>query len=676
MKKAISNILTGFWWPGRKTTTNNSENAQASDDSRDFDEIKINLDCDQISRIGKDMSESSKKLLNEELNMLSSLERLRKNKNELWIMALNNLKRLIPKQEQYYMKNGTGNTNPTIIEKDIRLIDEMIFFAEEFDNTILNISETEVIDLDEVDEIIQKEKLNNDFENYSKTNEEENIEKEYEQKTEKYTAKAKKSSIDVEEGILDLDDEEEIKDHIIETKGLKSKIEYLQTVTRLDPTKEYVITYSKEHLILLSKNKLSKTEPKEFTNIRQKDMVIAQILKPKCSLQKKNSIFPTSSNISFQDTIPTYAKIAANDSQNKNVLESSSSEEFQQQDIKHNEHLTAQIKRLQDKLDKEERIRNEQDERLRNAIRKKGEELGEGSLEYLKQVDARMRNDYEQRREKRCEKIRLKLEEMQRQKGSFNSRSTFSNNFKESIPTYETSKNEKVLESLTSHEKFQQKPDIIEKPGSSTENVESRFADDEENILEFSLEKLLEIKLGQKAKPIGITVLPKSKNICIALTNFHQVDIFLENGKKIKSILNIQDILGTYGRSFRRPTDMVALPEDNFAVRDDKGITMFDENGNFKKNLYTTPRNNIFGLAYDGQDCIMTISTSNFVYYPVVILIINFKTGQICQKFKNTNITSEKSKCRFLHFDSGNLFVGDLGLNRVYKMNFGNHKGT
>ena len=155
MKKAISNILTGFWWPGRKTTTNNSENAQASDDSRDFDEIKINLDCDQISRIGKDMSESSKKLLNEELNMLSSLERLRKNKNELWIMALNNLKRLIPKKEQYYMKNVTGNTNPTIIEKDIRLIDEMIFFAEEFDNTSLNISETEVIDLDEVDEIIQ-----------------------------------------------------------------------------------------------------------------------------------------------------------------------------------------------------------------------------------------------------------------------------------------------------------------------------------------------------------------------------------------------------------------------------------------------------------------------------------------------------------------------------------------
>ena len=109
--------------------------------------------------------------------------------------------------------------------------------------------------------------------------------------------------------------------------------------------------------------------------------------------------------------------------------------------------MTAQIKRLQDQLDKEERIRIEQDERLRNAIRKKGEELGEGSLEYLKQVDARMRNDYEQRREKRCEKIRLKLEEIQRQKGSDNSRSTFSNNFKESIPTYETSKTEKVLES-------------------------------------------------------------------------------------------------------------------------------------------------------------------------------------------------------------------------------------
>ena len=52
---------------------------------------------------------------------------------------------------------------------------------------------------------------------------------------------------------------------------------------------------------------------------------------------------------------------------------------------------------------------------LRNAIRKKGEELGEDGLEYLKQVDARMRNEYEQRREKRREKKRLQREEMRRQ---------------------------------------------------------------------------------------------------------------------------------------------------------------------------------------------------------------------------------------------------------------------
>ena len=32
---------------------------------------------------------------------------------------------------------------------------------------------------------------------------------------------------------------------------------------------------------------------------------------------------------------------------------------------------------------------------LRNAIRKKGEELGEDGLEYLKQVDARIRSEYE-----------------------------------------------------------------------------------------------------------------------------------------------------------------------------------------------------------------------------------------------------------------------------------------
>ena len=52
---------------------------------------------------------------------------------------------------------------------------------------------------------------------------------------------------------------------------------------------------------------------------------------------------------------------------------------------------------------------------LRNAIRKKGEELGEDGLEYLKQVDARMRSEYEQRREKRREKKRLQREEMRRQ---------------------------------------------------------------------------------------------------------------------------------------------------------------------------------------------------------------------------------------------------------------------
>ena len=51
---------------------------------------------------------------------------------------------------------------------------------------------------------------------------------------------------------------------------------------------------------------------------------------------------------------------------------------------------------------------------LRNAIRKKGEELGEDGLEYLKQVDARMRNDYEKRAEKRREKKRQKREEMER----------------------------------------------------------------------------------------------------------------------------------------------------------------------------------------------------------------------------------------------------------------------
>ena len=50
-----------------------------------------------------------------------------------------------------------------------------------------------------------------------------------------------------------------------------------------------------------------------------------------------------------------------------------------------------------------------------------------------------------------------------------------------------------------------------------------------------------------------------------------------------------------------RPTDMVNLLDGRFAVRDDAGIQVFDESGNFIRTVGEGQICKAFGLATDGK---------------------------------------------------------------------------
>lgn len=54
----------------------------------------------------------------------------------------------------------------------------------------------------------------------------------------------------------------------------------------------------------------------------------------------------------------------------------------------------------------------------------------------------------------------------------------------------------------------------------------------------------------------------------------------------------------------------VALPDGRFAVRDDYGIQLFDENGLFLQNIAAELSGYFFGLASDNQDNLFTIKTT------------------------------------------------------------------
>ena len=116
----------------------------------------------------------------------------------------------------------------------------------------------------------------------------------------------------------------------------------------------------------------------------------------------------------------------------------------------------------------------------------------------------------------------------------------------------------------------------------------------------FNVKKCLEIP--NLKRPIGITILPHNKNIVVGVTGDDQVHIYDPNGNLVKIL--------EPGREFRRPSDMCALSDGRFAVRDDFGIQLFDGNGDYLQSLCEPYLGRVYGLATDGEDNLITINTN------------------------------------------------------------------
>ena len=131
---------------------------------------------------------------------------------------------------------------------------------------------------------------------------------------------------------------------------------------------------------------------------------------------------------------------------------------------------------------------------------------------------------------------------------------------------------------------------------------------------------------------VRLFITNQSLSLCFSISGY------FVSGDKMKEIQP--------GRKFKRPSDMVTLPDGRFAVRDDYGLQLFDEEGAFIKTV--VPKGILgmcFGLATDGK-----VGT----FYKIFLLF----------KFKINLVTNMKMKILMAGFVDCNIlarFDGSVG---------------
>jgi len=209
-----------------------------------------------------------------------------------------------------------------------------------------------------------------------------------------------------------------------------------------------------------------------------------------------------------------------------------------------------------------------------------------------------------------------------------------------------------------------------------------KFVTDSPNsIRHLPVKKMLQISQDVK-EPIGITIL-QNKNIVIASTGDDSVKIFSQSGKVITLVQS--------GRLFKRPSDMATLSTGDFVVRDDQGLQLFTEEGAFIRNLGQNQIDRCYGVTEDEKGRIVTINgvRPSSRSKPgekgkggltdvgeTDIFYIDQKTGAVVKRIELVDIVQDKtkSKCRFLNYFQGTVYIVDLGLDCIYTLNTdGNH---
>ena len=216
----------------------------------------------------------------------------------------------------------------------------------------------------------------------------------------------------------------------------------------------------------------------------------------------------------------------------------------------------------------------------------------------------------------------------------------------------------------------------VVQPKSGTEEISENMAkpkiksDKEGPLLVTSLikqkpfPKLFSIKdgegEGELKNPIGLCVL-NSGTLVVASTRGDKVKLFAANGK-LTSTLTLPNA------KFSRPSDMTALANGNFIVRDDKGLHEFGGDGSFLRRLSAGEVDRgakCFGLAQDEEDRLVTVVETRV---SSALLFIDVKKDDVVLKRDLVKNRIGGSKCRFLSYAKGKLYVTDLGLNKIYEV--------
>lgn len=184
-------------------------------------------------------------------------------------------------------------------------------------------------------------------------------------------------------------------------------------------------------------------------------------------------------------------------------------------------------------------------------------------------------------------------------------------------------------------------------------------------------------KLGQHVPesihgPIGICLL-QDKCVVVSSTFEDQVKMFTGCGQFLRMVE------AEPGRGFKHPSDMVALRDGGFAVRDQLTVRCYDRAGRFQRRLDPTFLDRFYGLAEDNEGRLVTINENKGGRVRKKndgtragesdLLFFNLSTGCLVKRVELADVIAdkEKSKCRFLTRGlDGSLVITDLGMDRVY----------
>lgn len=162
------------------------------------------------------------------------------------------------------------------------------------------------------------------------------------------------------------------------------------------------------------------------------------------------------------------------------------------------------------------------------------------------------------------------------------------------------------------------------------------------------------------AFPIGVTATP-SGNIIIADTSQNRVVTFDPEGRPLHKA-----IFSGSSECFRRPSAVVALKDESYAVKDDFCIYVFSKNGEFIRTLGKNSLCKPYGLAIQGEENLFTLSLGDAV--PTLRCFSASGNFEQCMVYGPLVPSPPAgSKCRFMDVHKGHIFVSDLGLSCMYK---------